>query len=477
MFKARLTGWGINKNSRDPQYQLCAILHHRRRLQGKMDSAFVLDGNRQVTSRDLRKYVKGRKLSDEQFLEIALSSTSVEQALKDPWVRAFTPEPVEQWVTVDTPSWPATTSDNVDVLEEFDFDRFLNNPASTRGTDGSLDYSPVAPKLASRLESVPGPLPGSSHVSMNHQRTPGALPTLTPPPRPVHIIQPSTRTCGSSDVLRSSLILSVVLTRRHHDRSLDLWLTGLCKGPATVPQRSDPDIMRCCVDLLSFLQLKPKIVTLAIIYLVRMQKVQNTDMALIHPDWDMWIKLIIAVKLALVYASDGWPAYRVWIDALKGMIKAQDFMVTEAWRVAVHLEREILASAFAFSVVEDEWQASCTLLDTVGSTSLQQVNAALSAMPQSPQSRVKDQDAKAECKWETHKAEIIRLYRTKKLEEVMSIMRTQHDFAASTRGYRTRLKEWNVRKRGFEEMQVDGEAECKDQQETVYKRWQPDSII
>ena len=67
MFKSRLSAWGINKNSNDHSYQLCAILHHVRRGMGKRNTAFVINGNNTRSVKDLRKYVKGRKLSDEKF--------------------------------------------------------------------------------------------------------------------------------------------------------------------------------------------------------------------------------------------------------------------------------------------------------------------------------------------------------------------------------------------------------------------------
>ena len=92
MFKSRLSAWGINKNSNDHSYQLCAILHHVRRNMGKRNTAFVLNSNNTRSVKDLRKYVKGRKLSDEKFLEIALANTSIQQAENDQSVRAVTPE-------------------------------------------------------------------------------------------------------------------------------------------------------------------------------------------------------------------------------------------------------------------------------------------------------------------------------------------------------------------------------------------------
>lgn len=92
MFKSRLSAWGINKNSNDHLYQLCAIHQHYRRSMGMNNTAFLVNGNNVRTVKDLKKYVKGRKLSDEEFLQLALSKTTIDQALNDDSVRAFTPE-------------------------------------------------------------------------------------------------------------------------------------------------------------------------------------------------------------------------------------------------------------------------------------------------------------------------------------------------------------------------------------------------
>ena len=95
MFKFRLSAWGINKNPNDHSYQLCAVLYHRRRDMDKRNTAFVTNGNTTRSVKDLRKYVKGRKLSDAKFLEIALANTSIQEAESDRSVRAVTPESEE----------------------------------------------------------------------------------------------------------------------------------------------------------------------------------------------------------------------------------------------------------------------------------------------------------------------------------------------------------------------------------------------
>ena len=94
MYKSRLHAWGFNKNSSDKEYQVALLLHHRRKEAGKHDSVFIINGNRR-SLKDLRKYIKGRKMSDEQFLTYALENEKVGQLRDFRHVRAATPEPEE----------------------------------------------------------------------------------------------------------------------------------------------------------------------------------------------------------------------------------------------------------------------------------------------------------------------------------------------------------------------------------------------
>ena len=89
MFKSRLSAWGFSKNSRDKEYQICARLHKIRKLNGKSDSLFIINDNRR-SLRDLRKYIKGRKMTEDAFIALAEESVPNSQ-LDDRSVRAITP--------------------------------------------------------------------------------------------------------------------------------------------------------------------------------------------------------------------------------------------------------------------------------------------------------------------------------------------------------------------------------------------------
>lgn len=52
---------------------MCMILHDRRRKVGKFDTEFIVNAN-SSSLKDLRKYVKGRKMSDDEFLQEALKN-------------------------------------------------------------------------------------------------------------------------------------------------------------------------------------------------------------------------------------------------------------------------------------------------------------------------------------------------------------------------------------------------------------------
>ncbi|EXJ90381.1 hypothetical protein A1O1_03482 [Capronia coronata CBS 617.96] len=96
MFKARLSQWGISKNYSDRDYQICAVLSHHRYKKGKASTAFMIHGHKR-TLRDLHKYIKGRKMSEEDFLASALKTVDYRDQQQPPvqyaHVRAYTPEP------------------------------------------------------------------------------------------------------------------------------------------------------------------------------------------------------------------------------------------------------------------------------------------------------------------------------------------------------------------------------------------------
>lgn len=90
MFKSRLHHWKFTKNSSDKEYQICAALHKIRKDTGKSDTAFVINGNTR-SLRDLRKFIKGKKMSEDDFYAAAMHHVDV--AKLDGKVRAVTPEP------------------------------------------------------------------------------------------------------------------------------------------------------------------------------------------------------------------------------------------------------------------------------------------------------------------------------------------------------------------------------------------------
>lgn len=98
MYKARLAQWGFSKNYSDRDYQICVVLHHIRLNSGKQATTFEIHGHKR-SLKDLHKYIKGRKMSEDAFLATALknihcrSQAEQEQDQQYAHVRAFTPDP------------------------------------------------------------------------------------------------------------------------------------------------------------------------------------------------------------------------------------------------------------------------------------------------------------------------------------------------------------------------------------------------
>ena len=163
MFKSRLSQWGFSKNSRDKEYQICARLHKIRKQNGKSDSLFVINGN-QRTTRDLRKYIKGRKMSEDAFVALAEEHVTDEQLHDDRNVRALTP-PMEG--DSDEASPPAKTSPDTPML-----DWAPPKQEATQGTfaaypshhmkDGSNAYNP---SRMSKPPALPSPTTPQSVLS------------------------------------------------------------------------------------------------------------------------------------------------------------------------------------------------------------------------------------------------------------------------------------------------------------------------
>lgn len=97
MYKARLAQWGFSKNYSDKDYQICAVLHHARQKHGKRRTAFMIHGHKRSV-KDLHKYIKGRKMSEDAFLATALKNVDLEsradhEQAQYAHVRAYTPPP------------------------------------------------------------------------------------------------------------------------------------------------------------------------------------------------------------------------------------------------------------------------------------------------------------------------------------------------------------------------------------------------
>ncbi|KIW48468.1 uncharacterized protein PV06_01049 [Exophiala oligosperma] len=97
MYKARLAQWGFSKNYSDKDYQICAVLHHARQKHGKRRTAFMIHGHKRSV-KDLHKYIKGRKMSEDAFLATALKNVNLDsradhEQAQYAHVRAYTPPP------------------------------------------------------------------------------------------------------------------------------------------------------------------------------------------------------------------------------------------------------------------------------------------------------------------------------------------------------------------------------------------------
>ncbi|KAF7509198.1 hypothetical protein GJ744_008258 [Endocarpon pusillum] len=85
MFKARLGPWGLNKNSKNNDWGAMAKLHKIRRESGKSATEFLIHGRRRTLAQ-LRKHIRSKSMTDQQFLAAALN-------IEIPsYIRCYTPE-------------------------------------------------------------------------------------------------------------------------------------------------------------------------------------------------------------------------------------------------------------------------------------------------------------------------------------------------------------------------------------------------
>jgi len=184
MYKARLSQWGFTKNSSDRDYQVCAVLHHTRRERGKRATAFLIHGNKR-SFKDLLKYIKGRKMTEDEFLTTALQNVSVDG---DPQahahIRAFTPSPEPEAGTEAEPELeePEVSESGGQQGErerererEYDQQQEESQPAAKTSSSSTLSISPP--------ESVSWPWSNHRYSARSpHEKTRA----LSPPQRVSH---------------------------------------------------------------------------------------------------------------------------------------------------------------------------------------------------------------------------------------------------------------------------------------------------
>ena len=184
MFKSRLSSWGFTKNSRDSEYQICARLHKIRKLNGKPESLFIINNNRR-TVRDLRKYIKGRKMTEDAFIALAEENVSNEQ-LDERHVRAITP-PVGETIEEIEPGAPRTAKIDTPMRDGYLVEEAKQSALSSSTTDPVRlnippDQSSFFAQDGSRRNAgwPPAGRPASSHsahsssnsMEFSHQRSP-----------------------------------------------------------------------------------------------------------------------------------------------------------------------------------------------------------------------------------------------------------------------------------------------------------------
>jgi hypothetical protein len=168
MFKSRLSAWGFSKNSRDREYQICARLHQIRKECGKSESLFMINGNKR-SLRDLRKYIKGRKMSEECFLALAEQNVTDEQLAEQHNTRAVTP-PSDSLMYMGSPIMSVTTGSpfaSRDEISDPKFSTVDSGYGTSLATSSTFDsaygassagsmsrWPPLAPPIAQIITST-----------------------------------------------------------------------------------------------------------------------------------------------------------------------------------------------------------------------------------------------------------------------------------------------------------------------------------
>ncbi|EXJ58463.1 hypothetical protein A1O7_05888 [Cladophialophora yegresii CBS 114405] len=178
MYKARLSQWGISKNYSDKDYQICSVLNHYRQKSGKRSTAFMIHGHKR-SLKDLHKYVKGRKMTEEDFLASALANVDCkggdqhQQPEQYAHVRAYTPEPeVEADDTPSASSAPAKVRP-ADIIANINLSLNANISAAESSPTGTASDSVAA--SGSALHST---APTSTSMSISALPSSSAFTTI-----------------------------------------------------------------------------------------------------------------------------------------------------------------------------------------------------------------------------------------------------------------------------------------------------------
>ncbi|OAL35076.1 hypothetical protein AYO20_05553 [Fonsecaea nubica] len=191
MYKARLSQWGISKNYSDKDYQICAVLHHTRQKSGKRLTAFVIHGHKR-SLKDLHKYIKGRKMTEEDFLASALANADQQQE-QYPHVRAYTPEPEteaeegpplhHQTSSAPTRARPPEIAANVPLTKDLPSPReAVSESVSSVPAPASRSTAPHSSAVAHQ-HSPTTRSPSSHRWSPHHAASPYFPLTVSPPQR------------------------------------------------------------------------------------------------------------------------------------------------------------------------------------------------------------------------------------------------------------------------------------------------------
>ncbi|OCT51449.1 hypothetical protein CLCR_08076 [Cladophialophora carrionii] len=210
MYKARLSQWGISKNYSDKDYQICSVLNHHRQKSGKRSTAFMIHGHKR-SLKDLHKYVKGRKMTEEDFLASALANVDChggdqqQQPEQYAHVRAYTPEPEVEGD--DTPSAPARVRPaeivaNVDLSLNANISAAAFAPTGTApdsGASGPAMCSTAPTSTSTSMSIAAGPssafttIHHGSPVSQQKTRSPRARASPGMPLTLANQVTPSTQ--------------------------------------------------------------------------------------------------------------------------------------------------------------------------------------------------------------------------------------------------------------------------------------------